>query len=740
MKTRAIAAVCLTMLMGACLTELPDTVIDVVKELNLRVDSLSHHSYNRVSIIASASNSAHVLELGVEVNGDKVKSSSLSSFDSTLQVNLRGTGDTLRVRAYAVVGKGTVFSQPKKLAGKSYLPIVDSLRNTSQTNSTLVMSAVVTNDNGLPTARGFCWGTSNNPTVSGNKIAVDSGVGAFSDTIKGLSAGATYYVRAYAANAAGTSYTVSGSYTMGGVPVTGVTLSQAAAALTVGGTLTLTPTVQPSNATNKNVTWTSSNTAIATVSNGLVTAIAQGSATITVATQDGNKTAVCAVTVNPGSTAFTLGTVTFATAQTWTIGAQMWSDAVQATGCNKIAFDGNNPDCRSNPDYKGDLFSWYAVDSYKSQLCPSGWRVPTRQDFIDLDIALGGTGNNRNSDVTTVAKYLNTWDGVYGGACIADGALDNQGLTAYYWSQLENGTNNAYSLAYSSGGSIYPQNYNYKLYGFTLRCVQENTAFVAVTGVTLSQATATLAAGSSLTLTATVQPSNATNKNVSWTSSNTAVATVSNGVVTAKAIGTTTITVTTQNGNKTATCAVKVVPNGSLVLGDIAWAAANVDSYQQFASRPDMYTKFYQWNRTTAWAATGSVSGWNSSYDNSPTWTNPCPNGWRLPTHTEFIELHNAGSTWAAANARGNAVNGRFYGTNHASCTLPNNMNNCIFLSAGGGRNTNGSLSNQTSHGYYWSSTQTAASSGYGLYFLNNSSNPSYDNAKASALNIRCVQ
>lgn len=81
------------------------------------------------------------------------------------------------------------------------------------------------------------------------------------------------------------------------VAVTGVSLNKSSATLNVGDTTTLTATVAPSNATNKNVTWTSSNTAVATVSNGVVTAKKAGTATITVKTADGNKTATCSVTV-----------------------------------------------------------------------------------------------------------------------------------------------------------------------------------------------------------------------------------------------------------------------------------------------------------------------------------------------------------------------------------------------------------------------------------------------------------
>jgi formylglycine-generating enzyme required for sulfatase activity len=97
------------------------------------------------------------------------------------------------------------------------------------------------------------------------------------------------------------------------VLVSGVSLDKPALTLGVaGGPETLTATVTPADATNKNVTWTSGNTGVATVSNGVVTVVAAGSAAITVTTEDGGYTAICTVTVTGyGISLSESGTYTF---------------------------------------------------------------------------------------------------------------------------------------------------------------------------------------------------------------------------------------------------------------------------------------------------------------------------------------------------------------------------------------------------------------------------------------------
>ena len=90
-----------------------------------------------------------------------------------------------------------------------------------------------------------------------------------------------------------------GEYSANVAPVhaTGVTLDKTSASVKQGKTITLTATVEPADAVNKNVTWSSNDASVATVNNGVVTGVATGNAKITVTTEDGSHTASCTVTV-----------------------------------------------------------------------------------------------------------------------------------------------------------------------------------------------------------------------------------------------------------------------------------------------------------------------------------------------------------------------------------------------------------------------------------------------------------
>ena len=105
----------------------------------------------------------------------------------------------------------------------------------------------------------------------------------------------------------GTIYYDEGTYTMGGTKVEetlieSITLSKQTLNLTVGSSYTLVATIKPSDATNKSIIWSSSNEKVAKVENGKVTAVSEGTATITATTEEGKHIATCKVTVTNKNT------------------------------------------------------------------------------------------------------------------------------------------------------------------------------------------------------------------------------------------------------------------------------------------------------------------------------------------------------------------------------------------------------------------------------------------------------
>ena len=114
----------------------------------------------------------------------------------------------------------------------------------------------------------------------------------------------TYTFTVTATNTAGSD---SKEYTLiiKSVPVTGVKLDKTELSLYTGESALLNATVEPDNATNKNVTWSSDKLDVATVADGKVTAVAEGEVTITVTTEDGSNTAICKVKVTQSTYSIT---------------------------------------------------------------------------------------------------------------------------------------------------------------------------------------------------------------------------------------------------------------------------------------------------------------------------------------------------------------------------------------------------------------------------------------------------
>ncbi|MCQ2170576.1 MAG: Ig-like domain-containing protein [Bacteroidales bacterium] len=251
------------------------------------------------------------------------------------------------------------------------------------------------------------------------------------------------------------------------IKVSAVVLNSTSLSLIEGETATLSATVTPSNAENKTVHWSTSNSDVATVNNGTVTAVRSGVATITVTSDDGGKTATCQVEVKAKEIPVE--------------SVSLDKTEVELTEGDELTLTATvKPDNASNKDVE-----W----------CSSDEKVASVKDGKVTAVKAG-----------TAKITVKTVDG---------------GMTA--------------ECAVTVKEKLYP-----------------------VESVSLDKTEVELTEGDELTLTATVKPDNATNKSIVWSSSDEEIATVKDGKVTAIKAGTAIITVKTDDGGKTAECAVTV--------------------------------------------------------------------------------------------------------------------------------------------------------------------------------------
>jgi len=147
-----------------------------------------------------------------------------------------------------------------------------------------------------------------------------------------------------------------------------------------------------------------------------------------------------------------------------------------------------------------------------------------------------------------------------------------------------------------------------------------------------------------------------------------------------------------------------------VVINGVTWATRNVDTFRTFAPNPESAGMFYQWNRPTAWATTGTVTGWNSSTPTGTTWetaNDPSPDGWHVPTKADFDKLLDATKVdflWTTVNG----VNGGRF-TDKTS-------NQSIFFPATGLRAWDDGSFFNASYLYSWSSTEMDSSNAYCIY------------------------
>lgn len=396
---------------------------------------------------------------------------------------------------------------------------------------------------------------------------------------------------------------------------TNISISPVNKTINVNETATLFATVLPQNATYKTVTWATSKSSVCTVtSSGEIKGISEGSAAITATTVNG-LTATCNVTVTKSS-------VTPVTGDTFTIKFNKFESDGQTelnvgTLMDQVSegssYIGSVEYCsklykgmsgiKFGSSRSGGELEFIVADSLKNKVCKEidlvtktyGTNSTTVRLEVDgEEIALGSSSDAKIAGVLTTPKAIEDIDISTSARaylesitiiCENSTPVPVTGISITSAKAISIGNSETISVTYSpsnanTGKGIIWKSSNASVAtvnngvvtgvsagtatitatsegGFTATCTV-TVSNVAVTSVSISPTTAALSVGSTKQLSATVLPTNATNKNVSWSSNNTSVASVSStGLVTAKAVGTATITATA-DGGKTATCSVTV--------------------------------------------------------------------------------------------------------------------------------------------------------------------------------------
>jgi uncharacterized protein YjdB len=332
----------------------------------------------------------------------------------------------------------------------------------------------------------------------------------------------------------------------------------------------LTATVYPPNATNKNVSWSSSAPNVATVEatgeegEARVTFIGSGNATITVTTEDGGETATCSIIVNPlDPTSVTLkSALTLLQGQSETLLVSFNPPFTT----NKSVTWSSDHETIATVDNNGLVTAIARGDATITVTTVPGGHTATC--VVTVITPVSGVSLDESSLLLTAVGQTSQLT-----ATVNPSGATNKNVT---WSSSDEAVatvdNDGLVTAKAAGTATITVETEES--GFTAACAV--TVIVPVSGVTLNKSAITLIREQIMTLTASIQPEGATNKNVTWDSNNSAVASVENGLVTAKAAGTATITVKTEDGDFTADCAVTVNPKTYTVTFDCMDAITSI--------------------------------------------------------------------------------------------------------------------------------------------------------------------
>jgi len=353
------------------------------------------------------------------------------------------------------------------------------------------------------------------------------------------------------------------------VAVTGLQLKPATS-LTVGATEQLWPAVSPLNATDQTVRWASDAEAVVTVSSaGLVTAVAPGTARVTVTAHDGGPSASCLVTVTVDPTRVLGVTISAATGSLSVGGTVSLTVTIApATAADQpVRWSTSDSSVASISSTSGGTVVVTGVALGLTTITATAGRDPTQSASCHVAVT---------SDPSQVAGVVLEPPALSVGAgrrttltaTVLPSTAVNQKLK---WatsdpsiasvSVLDGGT------ATVTGVTMGTATITATSEGDATRKASATVTVIApvpVTRVSLDATTLTLASGASATLTASLVPSNATNQDLTWATSDSAIAALSSTagprvMVTSYSLGTATVTATTADGSLSASC--KVVVN-----------------------------------------------------------------------------------------------------------------------------------------------------------------------------------
>jgi uncharacterized protein (TIGR02145 family) len=346
----------------------------------------------------------------------------LSASAQTIMNIYQNNGTVLQIPLSSIDSITYTVNNPGNLATLSTLP----MGNITATSA--VSGGNITGGGGTPvTQRGVCWTTAPNPTTANNTTNDGSGLGSYTSTLTGLVAGATYYVRAYAINSAGTAYGNQVQFTAAGG----------------GGADYLNP-----NLTYGSVTDQNGNT-YATIVIGTQEWMAENLRTTTYANGDPIPN------VTDGSQWIGLSTGAWAHYQ------------------NNAIYE--------NP--YGKLYNWYAVADPRN-VCPTGWHVPTDAEWTVLSDYLGGedvAGGKMKSTGTQYWNLPNTgatnesgFSGLPGGYrdYQDNGAFYNLSFSGFWWAALEFDLDLASRKSLTEGTSLMGSGGFPKKIGISVRCLR----------------------------------------------------------------------------------------------------------------------------------------------------------------------------------------------------------------------------------------------------------------------------